>query len=82
MIPCPRYVWSAADIAHWHVPDSCRLHLTTQGLPYTLLWTTIEFGQFDSDNAMVIGQDYETAIYLTEDGCVWLDSSGDMQAPT
>jgi hypothetical protein len=69
-----RLQWTAVDFDGFNIPESTQQFLMTRGLPHRLGESTIEFGIFSSPDRFVIGQDYEFAIFVLDDGTVWEES--------
>ncbi len=74
-----RCVWPPEALIRRDIPEAAKDFLRSRGLPHFVGDSCIEFGIYDSEEAFVIGQDWEYPIYITTDGCVWHGSSDNEQ---
>jgi hypothetical protein len=70
-MPIENVRWSLKDLEPYAIPAEARRFLSEEGLPQEIPGTTVEFCVCDSENALVIGIDYEFPIEVHEDGSVW-----------
>ena len=75
-----RCLWPPEDLAQQDIPASAKEFLRSKGLPFFVGSSAFEFGIYDSDDAFVIGQDSDYAIYIAADGSIWHESSDNGQS--
>ena len=73
--------WPKEVVDSYDIPDSAKYFLIETGLPSTVGTSTFEFGIYDCDDRCVIGQDFDYAIYIDLDGCVWHEPDSDDAKP-